>query len=185
LPHAETAIAAAQRPARTEPKMTRLASDATRPRPVRFPSMEKQQQQATGDGKQATGDRRQDAGAQERLRKGHDIAERLVVLGAEIVRLLRALPRDPAGKHLAIQLFRCATSPGANYEEALAAESRADFVHKASIAAKEMRETRFWLDLLNRSGWLKQDLTRLIHEARELSAILAASVRTARRSSRR
>jgi four helix bundle protein len=142
--------------------------------------MEKQQQ-AAGDGQQETGDRRQERG---RLRKGDDIAERLLALGVQIVRLLRALPRDPAGKHLAIQLFRCATSPGANYEEARAAESRADFAHKASIAAKEMRETRFWLELLHRSGWLKQDLMHLVNEARELSAILGASVRTARVSSR-
>ena len=91
------------------------------------------------------------------------------------------LPRDAAGRHLAIQLFRCATSPGANYEEARAAESAADFIHKTSIAAKEMRETRFWLALLDRSGWLKRDLSLLVDEAQQLAAILGASVRTARR----
>jgi four helix bundle protein len=131
-------------------------------------------QQETGDGQQATGD------GQCKLRWGDDIAERLLDIGAEMVRLLRAIPRDPAGKHLAIQLFRCATSPGANYEEARAAESRADFIHKISIAAKEMRETRFWLALLHRSGWVKHDLSPLVREAEELAAILSASARTAR-----
>ena len=132
-------------------------------------------QQETGDGKQETGNRKW------RLKRGDDIAERLLELGAQIVGLMRVLPRDPAGRHLAIQLFRCATSPGANYEEARAAESSADFIHKTSIAAKEMRETRFWLALLDRSGWLKRDLSLLVDEAQQLAAILGASVRTARR----
>ena len=101
-------------------------------------------------------------------------------MGAEMIRLLRLIPKDATGKHLAIQLFRCATSPGANYEEARAAESRADFIHKVSISAKEMRETRFWLALLHRSGWVKHDLAPLVREAEELAAILSASARTAR-----
>ena len=49
------------------------------------------------------------------------------------------------------QLLRSGTSIGANVEEASAAQSRADFLSKMSIASKEARETRYWLLLLEES----------------------------------
>ena len=144
------------------------------------PGMEKRPQD-TGNREQDTGHRTRDTGEGEfELQRGRDIARGLLDLGAQIVELLRRLPDDPAGRHLGIQLFRCATSPGANYAEARAAESKADFVHKISIAAKEMRESCFWIALLNRSGWVKQDLGPLVQQAERLAAILGASARTAR-----
>ncbi|GAB3585106.1 four helix bundle protein [Hymenobacter daeguensis] len=48
---------------------------------------------------------------------------------------------------VARQLLRCGTSIGANVREAQHAESRADFVHKCKIAAKEAEETDYWLQL--------------------------------------
>jgi four helix bundle protein len=44
-------------------------------------------------------------------------------------------------------LFRSGTSIGANVREAQNAESKADFIHKFKIAAKEVEETIYWLDL--------------------------------------
>jgi four helix bundle protein len=79
-----------------------------------------------------------------------------------------------------MQLIRSATGSGANYEEARAAESRADFIRKVGIAAKEAREACYWLGLVQRSGWLRADLRALVRQANELSAILGASARTAR-----
>jgi four helix bundle protein len=46
------------------------------------------------------------------------------------------------------QLLRAGTSIGANLEEAVASESRRDFIHKNSIALKEARETDYWLRLI-------------------------------------
>jgi four helix bundle protein len=132
----------------------------------------------TGDREQATGNRRW------AMRRGGDIAERLLNIAARAIQLAERLPKDRAGRHVALQLVRCATSGGANYEEARAAESRDDFVHKARIAAKEMRETVFWLALIERSGWARSDLAAIIGEAGELAAILGASARTARRNAR-
>ena len=45
------------------------------------------------------------------------------------------------------QLLRSATSIGANSMEAQNAESKADFIHKMKIAAKEADETQYWLTL--------------------------------------
>lgn len=52
---------------------------------------------------------------------------------------------------LAQQLLRSATSVGANIREAQHAESRADFIHKCKIAAKEAEETAYWLELCQHS----------------------------------
>ena len=52
---------------------------------------------------------------------------------------------------LSKQLLRSGTSIGANIEEAIAAQSRKDFISKLSIASKEARETRYWLRLLDKS----------------------------------
>jgi four helix bundle protein len=81
-----------------------------------------------------------------------------------------------------MQWIRSATSAGANYEEARAAESGLDFAHKVSIAAKEAREARYWLLLVAEAEWLKSDVSGLIRESGELTAILLASARTARRN---
>jgi four helix bundle protein len=79
-------------------------------------------------------------------------------------------------------LVRSSTSGGANYQEARAAESRADFIHKLGIAAKELRESTYWLRLIQKSSMTSGSLDVLIQETVELTAILMASSRTARRN---
>jgi four helix bundle protein len=129
-----------------------------------------------------TENRRQATGSREpEIRKGADIAQRLLSFGAAALRLSTRLPRDAAGRHVSIQLVRSATSAGANYAEARAAESRLDFVHKVSLALKEMREASYWVCLAGEAGWIK-DIRALRIEAGELAAILAASARTARQN---
>jgi four helix bundle protein len=51
--------------------------------------------------------------------------------------------------NMANQLFRSATSIGANVNEAQSAESKNDFIHKMKIADKEAHETKYWLMLCN------------------------------------
>ena len=53
--------------------------------------------------------------------------------------------------NIANQLFRSGTSIGANVREAQNAESKADFIHKIKIAAKEADETEYWLLLCKKS----------------------------------
>jgi len=112
--------------------------------------------------------------------RGEDIAERLLELGVGALELARVLPRDAVWRHIAKQLVRSVSSSGANYEEARRAESRADFIHKVSIAAKELGEAVYWLRLCARARARTPPLTRMIDESNELIAILVASARTAR-----
>jgi four helix bundle protein len=52
---------------------------------------------------------------------------------------------------IANQLLRSGTSIGANVHEAQNAESKADFIHKFKLAAKEMEETKYWIILCQHS----------------------------------
>ena len=115
----------------------------------------------------------------ERNRRGGDIAERLLEWAATVVRLVEALPKRAVARHIGLQMVRSATSAGANYEEARHAESRADFVHKVALAAKELGETLSWLRLLDKLALLRVE-PAVRREADELMAILVASARTAR-----
>lgn len=75
----------------------------------------------------------------------------------------------------AFKLLRCGTSIGANVEEAIGGQSRADFVAKMSIAYKEARETTYWLRLLKDTDYLTQvEFDRIHSAAEELCRIIAA-----------
>lgn len=115
--------------------------------------------------------------------KGDDISDRLLDLAVRVMRLVEALPKSLAGKHVAGQLLRSGTSAGANYEEARGAESRADFIHKLGVAWKETRESFYWLKLIHRSEIIKPKLVeRLLQDAESLSKILARSTSTAKKN---
>lgn len=79
---------------------------------------------------------------------------------------------------LSRQLLRSSTSIGANVNEALAGESRADFVHKMAIASKEARETLYWLELLDKSQMVNYDFKTHIQHCEELVKILTSIVKT-------
>ena len=67
---------------------------------------------------------------------------------------------------IANQLLKSGTSIGANIHEAQNAESKADFIHKMKIAAKEIEETKYWLILCERakSYPFEENLTAKIKE---------------------
>ena len=114
-----------------------------------------------------------------------DLSERLLDFAADSVKLTAKLNRSAAGRHVGGQLMRAATSCGANYEEACAAESRADFVSKCSVSLKEARESKYWLRLLaSCDSALSTRLESLIAEAHELISILTAILKRARNPNR-
>jgi four helix bundle protein len=117
------------------------------------------------------------------MRKGDDIAKRLVAFAARIGKVVDALPETRLGKHVAAQLVRCGTSPCPNYAEARGAESSKDFVHKLSICVKELRESQSWLELIIQAELLPETrLGTLVNESDQLIAILVKSIATAKRS---
>ena len=80
---------------------------------------------------------------------------------------------------LSKQLLKSGTSIGANVEEALAGQSRADFLSKMSIASKEARETNYWPRLLKDSGIIpKTEIEPLLAESESIANILTSIVKT-------
>ena len=79
---------------------------------------------------------------------------------------------------LSKQLLRSGTSIGANVEEALAGQSKKDFIAKMSIASKEARETRYWLKLLQKSQLTKGNYDKYLEEIENIINILTAIVKT-------
>ena len=80
---------------------------------------------------------------------------------------------------LASQFWRSGTSIGANVEEAQAAQSRADFKSKMAIAAKEARESGYWLRLARDGGILaKEHSESLLQQVESIQKILTSIVKT-------
>lgn len=110
-----------------------------------------------------------------------ELSDRLIVFAARIGKVVDAFSDTRLGRHIAGQLVRCGTSPAPNYEEARSSESRADFIHKVSIALKELRESGCWLRLIIKVELLPEHrLVELLDECQQLSKIFAQSVVTAK-----
>lgn len=96
-----------------------------------------------------------------------------------IVRLHQYLINEKKEFVLSKQLLRCGTSVGANVEEAIGGQSRADFLSKLSIAYKEARETAYWLRLLKDTDYISASQFDSVHaDAEELCRIIGAIQRT-------
>jgi four helix bundle protein len=91
------------------------------------------------------------------------------------------LNKNSIGSNISKQLLRAGTSAGANYEEACGAEGRADFIHKMQIILKELRESMYWLRLIQKSKILKfRNFRNILNDADQLCCIIAKSVITAK-----
>ncbi len=113
------------------------------------------------------------------MARGDDIQERLIDFAVSIIGLSSALPKTKEGRHVAGQVLRSGTAPAPNYGEARGAESLNDFVHKLSIALKELNETDIWLAIILKAGMLtNRDVDPIKNEGEELGKILGASIKT-------
>ena len=114
-----------------------------------------------------------------------DICNRTFKFSVRLVRLCQHLDEKPGvGRLLSCQLFRSGTAIGANIEEAQAAQSKADFISKNSIALKEARETLYWIRLLIAADILPESrILELRVEADEIAKVVGAIVVSTRRNS--
>lgn len=113
-----------------------------------------------------------------------DIHERALEYAVRARRLVRHIQRTLEVGALTIgrQLLRAATSIGANLAAAQSGETRADFVHKCSVAQKEARECLYWLRLLARAELVPYArLSGLTGETNGITAVITAIARNARK----
>lgn len=85
------------------------------------------------------------------------IQEKSYIFALKSVQLYKFLITEQKEFILSKQYLRSATSVGANVEEAIGGQTNKDFFCKMTIAYKEARESRYWLNLLHDSGYIVQE----------------------------
>jgi len=112
------------------------------------------------------------------MKEENVILEKSYAFALKIMRTAKAI-RELREYDLASQLWRAGTSIGANIEEAQAAQSRADFRSKMGIAAKEARESHYWLRLTRDGNVLPAaQVAPLIEDIDEIKRILTSIVKS-------
>ncbi len=113
----------------------------------------------------------------------YDLAERTARFGEAILDFVKKLPQNLITRTLINQLIKSGTSIGANYCEADEASSKRDFQNKIFIAKKESKETKYWLrQIAHALPRFKNQARKLWQEAQELNLILAAIIRSSKKS---
>ncbi len=98
-----------------------------------------------------------------------------------IVNLYKYLCTDKTEFVLSKQILRSGTSVGAMIREAEHSESKADFIHKLAIAQKEMNETIYWLEVMQKTKYISlQEFDSIHTEAVEIIKIITSSIKTAK-----
>ena len=101
------------------------------------------------------------------------------------MKFCRELRAKAEARNIADQLSAAATAIAANYRCVTRARSRREFIAKLAVAVEEADETIGWLDIVLRTGLASKEAANdLLREARELTAILSASRRTAEKNSK-
>ncbi|MBD5260602.1 MAG: four helix bundle protein [Bacteroides sp.] len=110
------------------------------------------------------------------------LAEAFAVKIVELEKYLREEKRE---RRMSDQIYRSATSIGANISEAKYAESTSDFIHKLSISQKEANETLYWLRLLYKTKYIDDiKFSELYGDCQELLRVITKVILSVRRNKR-
>ena len=105
--------------------------------------------------------------------------EKAKYFAVEIVNLCKTIKSSQKESVLTNQLLRSGTSIGANIHESKYAHGTADFIAKMQIALKECYESEYWLELLNRTGYLSDEQYKIIlNECGQIRRMLISSINT-------
>lgn len=98
-----------------------------------------------------------------------------------IVNLHKYLNRQKEMHSLSNQMLRSGTAIGALIQEAVHAQSKADFLNKMNVSLKEANETMYWIRLLHSTHYLKDNEFASIHkDCEEIVKLLASIVKRPR-----
>ena len=115
--------------------------------------------------------------------KQNIVGDRSIAFAIRTINAYKFLCKEHHEYVISKQMLRSGTSIGANVCEAEHAESKADFVHKMSIALKEASETKYWLLLLNKGEYVNDnEYSSNNKECLELISLLATIVKTTKKS---
>ena len=108
------------------------------------------------------------------------LLDKSLEFATQIVLFYEAFSKTRKDTTITKQLLRSATSIGANINEAVYGNSKADFISKLHIALKETGESIYWLTLLKRTQLMEYDFDSLLSLADEINRLLIASLNTAK-----
>ncbi|MCR5064105.1 MAG: four helix bundle protein [Treponema sp.] len=110
------------------------------------------------------------------------ILDKSKAFAVRIIKFYKYLCEEKKEFVLSKQILRSGTSIGANARESKNAQSKADFIHKLSIALKEADETAYWFELLTESGIVQEEQVHDLYEANiELIKIMTAIIKTSKK----
>jgi four helix bundle protein len=116
------------------------------------------------------------------MKQENIILDKSFAFAVRVVKLYKHLCDEKKEYVLSKQLLRCGTSIGANINEAQAGQSKADFIAKMSIASKEARETKYWIELLVKTDYLDQHekhVESLQNDIEEIIKLLTSIIKSA------
>jgi len=114
-----------------------------------------------------------------RKETGNPILDKTLALSVMIVKFCDLLNTDNK-RDIAKQLLRSGTSIGANIREAQNPESNADFIHKFKIASKEIKETEYWLDIIEEcyEKYNIEDISKLLNEVAKITNSIITTMKS-------
>jgi four helix bundle protein len=113
--------------------------------------------------------------------QAEQLKRRTMQFALDVCALISALPPTDPAFTAKRQLTRAATSVAFNYRAACRARSHAEFTAKLGTVVEESDEAQGWLEFVEAAGLIRScELRRLANEATEITAIMSASLGTAR-----
>lgn len=114
--------------------------------------------------------------------KTEELLKRTFEFGVKCLLFLESLPKTKVNAVITYQMAKASTSIGSNYEEAQAAESPKDFIHKIGVVLKESRESNYWLRVLDailKDEFKDSDFKYLLKESFDFKKIFTSIKLTA------
>src|SRR4029453_14965469 len=113
------------------------------------------------------------------------LKDRTMRFALDVCAVIKTFPPAEPGPTAKRQLARAATGVAFNYRASCRARTHTEFTAKIGLVAEEADESQGWLDFIIASKlMMSTEASRLLREASELTAIISASVGTARRNER-
>ncbi|ADY29021.1 four helix bundle protein [Cellulophaga lytica] len=110
--------------------------------------------------------------------KKFDIEDRLVEFASEIILFCKDLPTDMTGQYYGNQLLRSGGSSALNFGEAQGTNSNRDYIFKASLSLKELKESRVNLKILTKVNYGNEKRRALLlNEVEQLIKIIATIIK--------
>jgi len=106
----------------------------------------------------------------------NDLADRAFEFSQNVRAFIKQLPKTTANIEDGKQVVRSSGSVGANYIEANESLSKKDLIYRLKISRKEVKETQYWLKLIDADVQLQGEKDRLIKELTELLSIFSSII---------